>query len=313
MSTANQFYTYLILDPRQSGHFIYDGGKLSLAYLPIYVGKGKGERCDYHIKEANRLLGKDHSEEWIIYNRTNGEKFITLIDILKEGREPIIIKVLENVTEKEALSKEIELVWVIGRADMNMGTLTNKTWGGEDGGGSPREELTGQKFGMLTVIKFINKDQYSNCNWLCKCECGNEKIIRNSSFKNGKTKSCGCLIIKTAREKMTTHNQTKTSEHNIWVGMKQRGIMVCGRWKDSFENFLGDMGKRPSKNHTLQRKDTNGSFEPSNCVWATRSAVTIDGITKTIKEWSELSGTNYKTIQTRLKRKRPHKEAVFGK
>lgn len=73
------------------------------------------------------------------------------------------------------------------------------------------------------------------------------------------------------------------------------------------------MGDRPTDKHALRRIDNTGNFEPSNCIWATRSAVTIDGVTKTLKEWSEISGTNYKTIQTRLKRKRPHKEAVFGK
>ena len=88
------FYTYLILDPRKQGTFIYDGGKLSLDYLPIYIGKGCGYRCNVHISDA-----KNTDKE--------SDKLDVLRELLYEGLEPIIIKILKNVTEKEALDKEI--------------------------------------------------------------------------------------------------------------------------------------------------------------------------------------------------------------
>lgn len=282
MSCESKFYTYLILDPRKQGTFVYDGGKLILSNLPIYTGKGYDDRCDYHVEESIRLINKNRSMEWITYNRTNSNKFFVLMEIINEGQRPIIIKVLEDATEREALTKEIELIWVIGRADLNLGSLTNKTWGGEDGGGNQRENLTGQKFGMLTAIKYIDKDKYSNCNWLCKCDCGNEKIIRSSSFKSGKTKSCGCLLKEIAKFTHTKHGQTNIPEYNVWVDIKQwcynenhskyknygiKDIRVCSQWKNSFEKFYKDVGKRPSKEYTLERLGEDWHFTPSNCEW----------------------------------------------
>lgn len=117
-----RYYTYLILDPRIHGTFSYDGGKLTVEYLPIYGGKGCYDRCNDHIKEAIESDKKSH-------------KLNKLRKILKAGREPIIIKIIENVDEETAFDKERELIWIVGRADLNMGPLTNLTWGGEGTGG----------------------------------------------------------------------------------------------------------------------------------------------------------------------------------
>lgn len=124
-----------------------------------------------------------------------------------------------------------------------------------------------------------------------------------------------------------THGMTATSEYRIWKGIKSRcynrnrkqypryggrGITICDRWCNSFETFLADMGKRPSINHSIERRDNNGNYTPDNCYWATwteqarnkRNNVlhTKDGITKSLTEWAEYLGMPSKTLFSRYYR-----------
>ena len=132
----------------------------------------------------------------------------------------------------------------------------------------------GDKYGMLTAIKFSHKNKWNQTHWLFECTCGNEKVILVNSVKNGRTKSCGCLYMK--------HGMTRTPTCRSWEGMKQRclnskttgyknyggrGITVCKRWM-KFENFFEDMGERP-EGKTLDRKNNNGNYNKKNCRWAT--------------------------------------------
>lgn len=143
----------------------------------------------------------------------------------------------------------------------------------------------GDIYGYLSINKEIDnigKYRYVEC----QCECGNIKNIRFTHLRNGSIKSCGCkksLMIKNSK---TTHDKSKSSEWGIWNGMKQRcsnpnadnysyyggrGIKVCDRWFNSFENFLDDIGQRPSMKHSIDRINNDGNYEPSNCRWATKS------------------------------------------
>lgn len=146
-------------------------------------------------------------------------------------------------------------------------------------------ELIGLKFGRLTVqAKNPENNKSNNSQWDCVCACGNKTTVVGSKLINGHTSSCGCFQIEQLRNSNVTHGMSTTSEYNSWIQMKNRchnsnsvrfedyggrGIFVCDRWMNSFENFLEDMGLKPSPIHSIERKDNDLGYYPGNCVWAT--------------------------------------------
>lgn len=190
-------------------------------------------------------------------------------------------------------------------------------------------DIVGQQFGKLIVLNYSGiSGKYKQKYYLCKCECGKEKIIAKPNLIYSRTKSCGCYSQKNlfTSERTKKHGQSRTKTYSIWAGLKRRcsekatgktkklyfdkGIRVCERWQ-KFENFLDDMGERP-QGKTIDRIDGNGHYEPSNCRWATpkeqgnntsaNNLVEYNGKRQTISQWADELGIKANTLTYRLRR-----------
>lgn len=191
-----------------------------------------------------------------------------------------------------------------------------------------RTDRTSKKYNRLTVLRLHGRNKHGHPLWECKCDCGTTTIVSGCSFN--KTKSCGCLLAERRHFSTVTHGYArkgkKSPEYTTWVAIRQRcsnpsvqyycnyggrGIKVCERWINSFENFLADMGNRPTKNHSIERINNDGNYEPSNCKWGTPKEqsnnnrntclITRNGITKSIAQWAEEFGVIYSTFYSRVK------------
>lgn len=141
------------------------------------------------------------------------------------------------------------------------------------------ENLTGQRFGRLVVNRLRG---LRPPRWECSCDCGQVVVVRACKLKSGTTRSCGCFRREVAsiRGKSNARHGMKGSlTWNSWSSMMARGrktrgyyakISVDPRWH-TFENFLADMGERPSRLHSIDRyPDNQGNYEPGNCRWASK-------------------------------------------
>lgn len=155
------------------------------------------------------------------------------------------------------------------------------------------KDETGNVYGRLTVLNFAGTadreyDKSKDALWLCRCTCGNEKIIRGVNLRRGVTRSCGCLARKLSSERghsFTTHGASKTPLYWRWHSMLrrcydphsdhydcygERGIKVCDEWQDFavFQKWALANGYEPTL--TVERINNDGNYEPNNCRFATR-------------------------------------------
>lgn len=185
--------------------------------------------------------------------------------------------------------------------------------------------LIGKKFGLLEVKSEQDRDKRGRNRWLCVCDCGNQVIVLGNNLNTGHTKSCGC-----AKRKVvdgidnTTHGMSYTKTYKSWRSLKLRclntkaynyhiyggrGITVCDRWLNSFENFLLDMGERPNGTQ-IDRIDSNKGYSPDNCRWVTpkqnarnkrnNRILTFQGISLPVSEWADRAGINCLALRSRL-------------
>lgn len=172
-------------------------------------------------------------------------------------------------------------------------------------------DLTGQVFGRLTVLGRVENSQYGRSYFSCLCSCGNLKEVRSSHLRSSRVRSCGCY-----RKGSSTHvtwenmlSRCFNQKNKSYKNYGGRGITVCKEWLD-YSQFLKDMGERPGPEYSLERKDTNGNYEPDNCIWAdwptqcrnrrSNHMVIFRGEGKTLIEWSEIIGLPYKSVHARI-------------
>lgn len=194
---------------------------------------------------------------------------------------------------------------------------------------SKAQDLTNLRFGRLTVIKDVGRSKDRQILWLCKCDCGNEKIVRAGNLKNGHIRSCGCLQQESRKIHSVTHGLSKTRIYKIYLGMKKRcynknyiqfdlyggrGITICNEWLSDFINFYEwSMNNGYNDTLSIDRIDYNGNYCPENCRWATTKEqnlntrknrfITFNNETHTLKEWAEICHLSYRALQHRLDRK----------
>lgn len=190
-----------------------------------------------------------------------------------------------------------------------------------------KEIKIGYKFDRLTVVEDCGVQIVSKKKqrvWKCKCVCGNIVFVTTSKLNNGSKRSCGCLMIESLGIGSFKHGKSHSKEFNTWMGIKQRccnsnyhsyknyggrGIKVCDRWLQSFENFYADMGEAPI-GFSIDRIDVNGNYCPENCRWVDSKTqqynkrntfkITFNNVTETLSYWSEKTGIRAKTIHARI-------------
>ena len=188
-------------------------------------------------------------------------------------------------------------------------------------------DLTGLQFGRLTALSQAPRLRRKVPRWNCLCSCGKSTVVEGKNLRGGLTSSCGCLASEVLSHRSRTHGRTNTVEYKTWCGIKRRcynpndshylhyggrGIAMSDEWRSSFSAFLRDMGPRPSGDYSIERIDTDGVYSAMNCKWLpipqqannkrTSVWLTLNGQSKTLADWSRLTGIPYCSLQARLKR-----------
>ena len=191
--------------------------------------------------------------------------------------------------------------------------------------------MVGERFGQLVVVA-RHGSHGGSATWHAICDCGKHRVATGKHLRTGHVISCGCA--KNDGRSFRSHGSSKTAEYSIWSQMRDRcsnadnknwkhyggrGITVCERWC-RFENFIADMGPRPSPKHSIERGNNNGNYEPGNCRWIPKRLqprnrrdsefLEAFGQRELIVEWSEITGLSTMTIRTRLARGWPAERAV---
>lgn len=191
-------------------------------------------------------------------------------------------------------------------------------------------QLQGKRFGALVVLRRAGSIG-ERPTWLCRCDCGNECIAIGAKLRQGSKKSCG-----QGHHFREPLNEVARAEKRIWNGMLERctnaknpayknygarGVKVCAQWRRSFQQFLADVGPRPSNLYSIDRyPDWTGNYEPGNVRWATREQqarnkrvtvrIVIDGVQVPLIDYVSTVGLTAKTVRRRLARGWPLEVAL---
>lgn len=192
------------------------------------------------------------------------------------------------------------------------------------------KDITGQTFSRLKVLRRSGINSAGKATWLCRCECGQEKVVCGKSLRTGNTRSCGCLRPETTAARSFKHGLSKRGESHplyaLWCRIKQRchnpssqdyylygdkGVSVCDKWRNSFLAFIADVGERPPGTSIDRYPNKDGNYEPGNVRWGTdemqannrrnNRILEFNGKSMTLMMWSKETGINDQTIAWRLK------------
>lgn len=184
---------------------------------------------------------------------------------------------------------------------------------------------TTEKYGKLTFIKELpERTKHRAIVWECVCDCGKTMQANKIDILRGFTKSCGCLHREAAQRRAVPHGRG-TKEYAAWLGMNGRcnnpnvesyplyggrGIKLCSKWRNSYTDFLTDVGFAPTSKHSLDRINTNGNYEPGNVRWATdyeqtrnkrtNTIITINGIAMCLTDWCHKYDIKVSTVCNRV-------------
>ena len=187
-------------------------------------------------------------------------------------------------------------------------------------------DLTGKKFGKLTVLKRVENNKHGQPQWLCKCDCGNETVVVGQKLRTGQTKSCGCIVYE--QKTRLTHGMSGTTLFTRWMNMKSRcnnpknkrynryggrGIKVCEEWENDFMNFYRwAISNGFEESLSIDRIDNNMGYCPENCRWVNAKRqennrsknikITYNGEEKTLSEWCDFLNLDYNLIHDRIHR-----------
>jgi hypothetical protein len=183
----------------------------------------------------------------------------------------------------------------------------------------------GDHFGRWTVLERSELPRAKRgVRWDCVCDCGTRRAVNSCALLRKQPGSCGCRRRELAQARLTKHGLSRTPEYRAWCNVRDRcenprsvsypyygarGVTVCERWQD-FENFLADMGPRPSSAYSIERDDPFGNYEPGNCSWATIEAqarnkrrilsLVYNGQRLGLKDVTRMTGISYHTLRRRL-------------
>lgn len=187
------------------------------------------------------------------------------------------------------------------------------------------KDLTGIRYGRLTVVRRVENAKGGSSRWLCRCDCGEERIHTAGTLNYGVVLSCGCLGKEARLRSNMSHGGSKTKLYRVWNSMKDRcfretcsgfkhyggrGISVCAEWLDyqTFHDWAMSSGYKEGL--SIDRIDVNGNYAPSNCRWVSKKVqannttanrvLCHNGESHTMSEWSKILGIGYSTLAKRL-------------
>ena len=207
-------------------------------------------------------------------------------------------------------------------------------------------DLTGEQFGRLHVVERAENDRSGNAKWLCRCECGNYKIILGKALRTGSTRSCGCYLAEQSKKRMkilaTKHGLSKAKLYSVWGTIVDRctndkckgyhnyggrGISICDEWRHDVKAFYDYVSSLPhfgEPGRSIDRIDNNGNYEPGNIRWATFKEqanntrpkkntvwVVFNGETMSLADMARKYGINYATVRRRYAKGMPIEKILF--